>query len=123
MPTIPNVKATIVVIGSSSEPDVAGFGGSALFPALERFVEGIVNSPFMDAMQNAGYAVGRGHFDGEKVLLVPSAVPGGTVTDSRFRSRFPTPRRTRISSFRISQSSRSGAFVPPSTRPPSMRIE
>ena len=58
MSTIPGVKATIVVIGSSSEPNVAALGGSALFPFLEGFVDGIVNSPFIDAMQNAGYAVG-----------------------------------------------------------------
>jgi hypothetical protein len=49
---------------------------------LGPFVEGIVDSPFMDAMHGAGYAVGRGHFESDKLLVVAGAVPGGTVTDA-----------------------------------------
>jgi hypothetical protein len=88
--TLPNVKATIVVIGSSPTPNVAGFGGSALFPVLEQFVEGIVNGPFLDAMHDAGYAVGRGHADGAQILVVPGAVPGATVTDAQVQDLLRT---------------------------------
>jgi hypothetical protein len=54
-----------------------------LEPLEDRLTEDIVNSPFMDALHNAGYGVGRGRVSGSTMLGPGNVVAGATVTDQR----------------------------------------
>jgi hypothetical protein len=79
MSTLPSVEATPVFLGTAWQGQ-----GWAEF-ALTAYTQGIVNSPFMDALQNAGYGVGRGKVTAGQTLLDSNGVAGGTVTDAAVR--------------------------------------
>jgi hypothetical protein len=75
--TLPSVEATPVFLGPAWQNQL----GNEL--AIVGATQGIVNGPFMDALQNAGYAVGRGQVSGAQTLAAPGVVAGATVSDAQ----------------------------------------
>jgi hypothetical protein len=67
---IPNPKGTVVFLGL--------WPAGGLKQVLTADTGGILNSPYMDALRNAGYGVGRGAVDSQ-VSLRPGEFPAGSV--------------------------------------------
>jgi hypothetical protein len=79
MSTLPSVEATPVFLG----PYWQSHGWDAF--VLNAYTSGIVNSPYMDALQNAGYGVGRGSVSGTQTWALGNVVAGATVTDQQIQ--------------------------------------
>jgi hypothetical protein len=72
--TLPSVEVTPVFLG----PYWQSHGWDEFF--LEAYTNGIVNSPFMDALQS--YGVGRGSLSGAQTYAPSGVVAGATVSDA-----------------------------------------
>ncbi len=72
---IPSPKGAVVFLGSWRVPGWK--------PILVANTDGILNSAYMDALQNAGYGVGRGRVDFQQALRENEFPPGSTITDDQ----------------------------------------
>lgn len=80
MSTLPSVEATPVFMGPYWQNN---FSGQLEVSILNRATDLIVNSPFMDALHNAGYGVGRGHLSMPQTWALNNVVAGATMTDQQ----------------------------------------
>jgi hypothetical protein len=80
MSAIPHVEVSDVFLGSPWQNQ-----GLAEF-ALYANTMGIVNSPYMDALQTAGYGVGRGKIDSYQTLGGVNLPAGSTITDAQIQT-------------------------------------
>ena len=77
MSTLPSVEATPIFLGPYWQSSWDGI-------FLSNATQAIVNSPYMDALQNAGYGVGRGHLSMPQTWALSNVVAGTTpVTDQQ----------------------------------------
>jgi hypothetical protein len=79
---LPNVAVQGIYYGSDWGNDNTNLNQAV---ALEGFLGNIVNSPYMDMLNNAGYGVGRGHADAGRIVY---ANPDKTqwLTDSQIQA-------------------------------------
>lgn len=80
MSTLASVEATPVFMGPYWQNS---FSGQLEASILNRATDKIVNSPFMDALHNANYGVGRGQLSMPQTWALSNIVAGATVTDQQ----------------------------------------
>jgi hypothetical protein len=72
---IPSARGVVVFLGAWQD--------QGMKTTLVSNTAGILNSPYMDALQNAGYGVGRGQVDFQQTLRGSELPPGSTITDDQ----------------------------------------
>ena len=80
MSTLPSVEATPVFMGPYWQNNFAGQLEASI---LNRATDQIVNGPFMDALHNANYGVGKGQLSMPQTWALSNVVAGATVTDQQ----------------------------------------
>jgi hypothetical protein len=92
---LPNVAVQGVYYGSDwgNDPTLSNQAG-----ALDGYLGNVVNSPYMDMLNNAGYGVGRGHADQGKIVMANLNI-GQYLTDTQIRNQLVSQLNSPTSGF------------------------